>query len=251
MFTWLHKLGSPPLLYRIAGRSTPWFKWTAFLLLAVGLVGGLILAPPDYQQGDGFRIIYVHVPSAILSLAIFVLMAVAGAVGLIWRLRMAHAVAVAAAPLGAAFTFITLITGSLWGKPMWGTYWAWGPRLTSELVLLFLYFGYIAVINAFPNQRSGDRAGAVFAIIAAVDIPIIHYSVYWWTSLHQGASLSFTNSSISSAMLWPLLVMIVAFMLYFFWLLSIRLRTEILRREQRASWVRTPTITGAKDAKLA
>lgn len=237
MFTWLHKMGSPPVLYRVAERAAPWFKWTSLVLLAAGLVGGLILAPPDYQQGDGFRIIYLHVPSAWMSLFVFALMAVASAVGLIWRLRMAHAVAAAAAPLGAGFTLVTLVAGSLWGKPMWGTYWVWDARLTSELILLFLYLGFTAVVNAFPDQRTGDRAGAILAIVGAVDLPIIHFSVKWWTTLHQGSSLKLSGSNIAGSMLWPLLVMVVAFTLYFFWILSLRVRTEILRRERRASWV--------------
>ena len=237
MFTWLHKLGSPPVLYRFARRAAPWCKWGAFVLLAAGLVGGLVLAPPDYQQGDGFRIIYIHVPSAILSLFVFAYMAVASAVGLIWRLRMAHAVTAAAAPVGAAFTLLALVTGSLWGKPMWGTFWVWDARLTSELILFFIYLGYIAVVNAFPDQRTGDRAGAILALVGAVDVPIVHYSVQWWTTLHQGATLKLSGSSMPASMLWPLLVMMVAFLLYFGWLLSIRVRTEILRRERRASWV--------------
>lgn len=237
MFTWFHKLGSPPLLYRLAKRVSPWFMAAALILLAAGLVGGLVLAPPDYQQGDGFRIIYIHVPSAIGSMAVFALMAVASATGLIWRLRMAHAVTIAAAPLGAAFTFLALVTGSLWGKPMWGTYWVWDARLTSELVLLFLYFGVIAIIRAFPDQRTGDRAGAIFVLVGAVDLPIIHYSVQWWTTLHQGATLKLSGSNMSASMLWPLLTMMAAFACYFFWLLALRLRAEILRREWRASWV--------------
>lgn len=242
MFTWLHKLGSPPVLFHLSARSAPWFKWPALALIAAGLVGGLVLAPADYQQGDGFRIIYVHVPSAWLSLLIFAVMAVASAVGLIWRLRMAHAVTAAAAPVGAAFTFLALVTGSLWGKPMWGTYWVWDARLTSELVLLFLYLGYIALVNAFPDRRAGDRAGAVLAILGAIDVPIIHYSVQWWATLHQGASLSLSGSSIAPSMLWPLLAMIAGFTCYFGWFMSLRLRVEILRRNrggglaQRVFW---------------
>lgn len=237
MFTWFHKLGSPPLLYRLATRVSPWFMALTLILLVAGLVGGLVLAPPDYQQGDGFRIIYVHVPSAILSIMVFALMAGASAVGLIWRLRMAHAVTIAAAPIGAAFTFLALVTGSLWGKPMWGTYWVWDARLTSELVLLFLYFGAIAIIRAFTDQRTGDRAGAVFVLVGAVDLPIIHYSVLWWATLHQGATLKLSGSNMPTSMLWPLLTMMAAFTCYFIWLLALRVRAEILRREWRASWV--------------
>ncbi|MGH8272774.1 MAG: heme ABC transporter permease CcmC [Gammaproteobacteria bacterium] len=238
MWTWLHKLGSPPLLFRVARRAAPWFMWAALGLFAAGLIGGLWFAPPDYQQGDGFRIIYIHVPSAIMSLVVYAVMAVASAAGLIWRLRMAHAVTAAAAPIGAAFTFLALVTGSLWGKPMWGTYWVWGARLTSELVLLFIYFGFIIIANAFSERRTGDRAGAIVVLVGVVDLPIIHYSVQWWATLHQGASLKLSGSSIAMSMLWPLIVMIFAFLCYFMWLLALRLRTEILRRERRASWVR-------------
>lgn len=238
MFTWFHKLGSPPYLYRVCGRFVPWFKWSALSLLIIGLIGGLILAPPDYQQGDGFRIIYLHVPSAWMSLFCYTLMAVFAAAGLIWRLRMAHAVTAAIAPLGASFTLLALVSGSLWGKPMWGTYWVWSARLTSELLLFFLYLGYIAINRSFSEQRTGDRAGAILALVGAVDVPIIHYSVDWWTTLHQGASFKgLGHSQIAASMLWPLLVMVVAFMLYFGWFLMYRLRAEILRRERRAHWI--------------
>jgi heme exporter protein C len=238
MWTWLHKLGSPPLLFRVAGRVAPWSMWLTLALIIAGLIGGLWFAPPDYQQGDGFRIIYIHVPSAIMSLVIYAVMAIGAAVGLIWRLRMAHAVTAAAAPIGAAFTFLALVTGSLWGKPMWGTYWVWGARLTSELVLLFIYFGFMVVANAFSERRSGDRAGAIVVLVGVVDLPIIHYSVKWWTTLHQGASLKLSGSDIAGSMLWPLIVMIFAFLCYFIGVAAWRLRTEILRRERRASWVK-------------
>lgn len=237
MLTWLHKMGSPPVLYRFAERAAPWFIVLTIILVVIGLVGGLWLVPPDARQGDGFRIMYVHVPSAILSMVVYAVMAVSSAVGLIWRIRMAHAVTAAAAPIGVAFTFLALVTGSLWGKPMWGTYWVWGARLTSELVLLFLYFGYIVLSNAFAERKTGDKAGAILALVGAVDLPIIHYSVVWWTTLHQGASLKLSGSAIQSVMLWPLMVMILAFLCYFFWLLMVRLRAEILRRERRARWV--------------
>lgn len=237
LLTWFHKLGSPPVLYRAARRATPWLVGMTLVLMAAGLLGGLWLAPPDATMGDNYRIMFVHVPSAILSLVVYAVIAVAGAVGLIWRMRMAYAVMVAAAPIGAAFTLITLVTGSLWGAPTWGTYWVWGARLTSELVLLFLYFGFLALVHAFPDRRSGDKAGAVLAIVGAVDLPIIHYSVDWWTTLHQGASLSLSGSKLPAGMLWPLLVMILAFLCYFAWLLMVRLRAEILRRERRARWV--------------
>ena len=239
-WTWFHRLGSPPYIYRLAGRLTPWFGWTAALLLLAGLYDGLVIAPPDYQQGDGFRIIYVHVPAATLSVMIvYTTMALAAAAGLIWRIKVAHAVAASCAPIGASFTLVTLITGSLWGKPMWGTYWAWDPRLTSELLMLFLYLGYMGLRGAFDDLQRADRASAVLAIVGAVNVPIVHYSVVWWNSLHQGSTLSLSaTDNIATAMLIPLLLSILGFTLYFAAILLVRLRGEILRRERSASWIR-------------
>ena len=239
-WTWFHRLGSPPYIYRLAGRLTPWFGWTAALLLLAGLYDGLVIAPPDYQQGDGFRIIYVHVPAATLSVMIvYSTMALAAAAGLIWRIKVAHAVAASCAPIGASFTLVTLITGSLWGKPMWGTYWAWDPRLTSELLMLFLYLGYMGLRSAFDDLQRADRASAVLAIVGAVNVPIVHYSVVWWNSLHQGSTLSLSaTDNIATAMLIPLLLSILGFTLYFAAILLVRLRGEILRRERSASWIR-------------
>ncbi len=235
---WFHMLGSPPHVFRIAGRLAPWFGGLGLAALAVATVWGLVFAPPDYEQGDGFRIIYVHVPSAWLSLFVYTMMAVACAVGLIWRMKVAFAAAVAAAPLGAAFTFLSLATGSLWGQPMWGTWWTWDPRLTSQLILLFLYLGFIALNRAFQDQRSGDRASALLAVVGVVNVPIIHFSVDWWHSLHQPATIAkFGAPSIDTAMLIPLLIMAVGFKLYFVWLLLLQLRSELLLREKRASWV--------------
>ncbi len=238
-WTWFHKLASPPHFYRLAGRMTPWFGWPAFLLIVVGLYGGLVLAPPDYQQGDAFRIVYVHAPSAWMSMFIYATMATAAAIGLIWRIKLAHAVAAAAAPVGAWFTFAALATGSLWGKPMWGTWWQWDARLTSELILLFLYLGLIALRASIDDRDRADRAGAVLAIVGVINLPIIHYSVYWWNTLHQGATITkFGKPSITFDMLWPLLTMFLGFTLYFGAVLMTRLRGEVIRRERDASWLR-------------
>jgi len=238
-WTWFHRLGSPPYVYRLAGRLTPWFGWVAAVLLLGALYDGLVIAPPDYQQGDGFRIIYVHVPAASLSLMIYTSMAVAAAVGLIWRIKVAHAAAASCAPIGASFTVVALITGSLWGKPMWGTYWVWDPRLTSELLLLFLYLGYMGLRSSFDDLQRADRASAVLAIVGVVNVPIVKYSVVWWNSLHQGSSLSLTGKdTIATPMLVPLLVSILGFTLFFAAILLMRLRAEVLRRERAASWVR-------------
>jgi len=238
MWLWFHKLASPPHAFRIAGQLRPWFFWPAIALLVVGAYGGLVLAPEDYQQRDALRIIYVHVPSASLSLMVYTIMAVAAAIGLIWRMKLAHAVAAACAPVGAWFTVLALATGSIWGRPMWGTWWEWDPRLTSELILLFLYLGYMALRASFEDTQRADRASAVLAIVGVVNVPIVKYSVVWWNSLHQAPSISKLDApSIDSSMLWPLLLMIAAFVLYFAAVLCDRLRAEILRRERNAGWL--------------
>ena len=238
-WTWFHRLGSPPYVYALARRLTPWFGWSAALLMLAGLFGGLVLAPPDYQQGDGFRIIYVHVPTAWLSLMVYTWMGVAAAVGLIWRIKVAHAVAAACAPVGASFTAVALATGSLFGKPMWGTWWVWTPRLTSELLLLFLYLGYMGLRASFDDTQRADRASAVLAVVGIVNVPIVHYSVVWWNDLHQASSLTLAGKdTIATSMLVPLLVSMLGFTLYFGAILLVRLRAEILRRERSAAWIR-------------
>ncbi|MGH8219973.1 MAG: heme ABC transporter permease CcmC [Steroidobacteraceae bacterium] len=244
-WTWFHRLGSPPHVYRLARTLTPWFAWPAALLILAGLYGGLVLAPPDYQQGDGWRMIYMHVPTAYLSIMIYTIMGVAAAVALIWRMKVAHAVAASCAPIGASFTVAALATGSLWGRPMWGTYWQWDPRLTSELLLLFLFLGYIGLRSAFDDIQRADRASALLAVVGLVDVPIVHFSVIWWNSLHQASSLLRLGGPTiySAAMLVPLLLMIFGFMLYFFAILLMRLRGEVLRRERAASWVKEALAT--------
>ena len=196
-------------------------------------------APPDYQQGDSFRIIYLHVPSAWMSMFIYVVMAVTGGIGLIWRMKLADVMAAAAAPVGASFTFLALATGSLWGKPMWGTWWVWDARLTSELILLFLYLGIMGLQSAIPDRRNASRAAALLALVGVVNIPIIHFSVEWWNTLHQGATVSkFDKPSIHISMLIPLLVMAVAFKLFFATVVLMRARCELLERERNSAWVR-------------
>ena len=239
MWTFFHKMGSPPYFYALAGKLIPWLGWICAGLLAAGLYGGLVLAPPDYQQGESYRIIFIHVPSAWMSLFVYVVMAASGAVGLIWRIKVAEAVAAASAPVGAWFTFLALITGSLWGKPMWGTYWVWDARLTSELILLFLYLGVIGLYSAIEDRRTASRAAAVLALVGVVNIPIIHYSVEWWNTLHQPATITkFGTPSIHLSMLVPLLVMALGFKLYYFAVLLMRSRTEVLERERGSAWVR-------------
>ena len=238
MFLWFHKLGSPPHFYRIAGKWIPWLNWIFMLLLLAGLYGGLILAPPDYQQGESYRIIFIHVPAAWMSLFIYVAMAVCGAVIIVWRMKLAEVVLISSAPIGASFTFLALITGSLWGKPMWGTYWVWDARLTSELILLFLYLGVIGLHNAIEDRRTAARAVAILALVGVVNIPIIHYSVEWWHSLHQGPTVTkFDKPSIHWSMLLPLLLMALAFQFYYVLALFHRCRAELLRRERNSKWV--------------
>jgi heme exporter protein C len=235
---WFHSLASPPHFFRFAAALEPWLVWPAWLLLAGGLYAGLFIAPADYQQGDAFRIIYVHVPSAWLSMAGYAAIAVASAVGLIWRIKLAHWVAHAAAPIGASFTFLALATGSIWGKPMWGAWWVWDARLTSELVLLFLFLGYIALAHAFDDPRKGDRAAAVLAVVGVVNLPIIKFSVDWWSTLHQPATIAkFGKPSISWDMLWPLLAVWLGATLLFAALTLLRTRAVILERERTQSWV--------------
>ncbi len=240
MWKFLHRLASPPHFYHIAAGMIPWFALPGLLLIAYGAFAGLFVAPADYQQGDAFRIIYVHVPSAYLSMMAYMVMAVSAGIGLIWRMKLAHAVAAAAAPLGAWFTFLALATGSIWGRPMWGTWWEWGdPRLTSELVLLFLYFGYMALRSAIDDTSKADRASAVLALVGAVNVPIIHFSVEWWSSLHHGPTLVKKGGpAMDTAMLYPLIAMILGFTLVFGVFLLRRVRTEVLLRERRKRWVR-------------
>src|ERR1700683_790064 len=171
-WTWFHRLASPPHVYGLAARLTPWLAWPAAALIIAGLYGGLVLAPPDYQQGDGFRIIYVHAPSAWMSLMVYVTMAVSAAVGLIWRMKIAHAAAASCALIGASFTVAALVTGSLWGRPMWGTYWEWDPRLTSELILLFLYMGYMALRSGVDDVQGADRGSALLAVVRVLESSI-------------------------------------------------------------------------------
>lgn len=232
------QLASPKYFYLWSGRWLPRLGWTTVLLTLVGLYWGLVIAPPDYQQGESYRIIFIHVPSAWMSLFIYAVMAGAGAVTLVWHLKLAEVIATASAPIGAAFTFLALATGSLWGKPMWGTWWVWDARLTSELVLLFLYLGYMALEAAIEDRRTASRAAAVLALVGVVDLPIIHYSVEWWNTLHQGPTVTkLDKPSIHWSMLAPLLVMALAFMGYYASLMLVRARCELLERERGSSWV--------------
>ncbi len=239
MFSFLHKYASLMHFHRLSRVLTPWLGGTTAVLLVAGLVGGLVMAPADYQQGDSFRIIYIHVPSAWMSLFVYMVMAGAAVVVLVWKVKVAEIALRASAPLGAWFTFLALVTGAIWGKPMWGTWWVWDARLTSELVLLFIYIGIMALMNALDDRRVAARAAAVLTLIGVINIPIIHYSVEWWSTLHQGPTVSkFDAPSIDIRMLIPLLIMSVAFTTYFAGAMLVRMRVEILDYDRNASWVR-------------
>lgn len=237
MWVWLHKFGSPKYFYHVSGRILPWVGGATAIACGVGLYLSLFVAPPDYQQGETVRIMYIHVPSAWNSLFIYLLMAAAAAIGLIWNIKLADIVAAVSAPIGASFTFLTLVTGSLWGKPIWGTWWEWDARLTSQLILLFLYLGYIALQSAFEDRRLAARASAVLAIVGAINVPIIYYSVQWWNTLHQPQSLGIGTSTIHPSMLWPLLIMALGFKLFYVTILLMRTRAEVLERERNNAWV--------------
>ncbi len=242
---WFHQLGSPPYVYSLAGTLAPWFAVPGIALMIIGAWLGLFVAPADAVQGDSYRIIYVHVPSAYLGMMGYVIMAVAAGIGFIWRMKLAHAVAVSVAPIGAWFTAVALITGVLWARPTWGpasttssSMWL-DPRVLSELLALFLYLGYLLLRAAFADDREkADRTSAILAVVGVVNIPIIHFSVQW-NSLHQGPTIGqLDRPSISWVMLQPLLIMILGFTLAFFWILLKRLRAEVVARESSARWLR-------------
>ncbi|KAF0118869.1 MAG: heme exporter protein C [Rhodospirillaceae bacterium] len=231
----MHRFANPTRFLRLSKVLLPWSGGGGVLLLVVGLVWGLWFSPADYQQGETVRILYIHVPSAWMGLFAYTVMAGASAVGLIWKHPLADLVAKASAPVGAAFTFVCLVTGALWGKPMWGTYWVWDARLTSMLILLFLYLGYMALVNAFDDPGRGARAGAILALVGFVNVPVIKFSVDWWNTLHQPASVSRVGvPAMALEMLLPLLVMGGAFMFYYVTLLLIRVRSEIAAAKVRA-----------------
>ncbi len=228
MINWL---ANPARFMRLSAKALPWCGWMAAVVLVIGLVWSLLVAPPDYQQGDTVRIMYIHVPAAWMALSVYLFIAIASAVALVWRHPLADVAARSAAPIGAAFTFVCLATGSLWGRPMWGTWWVWDARLTSVLILFFLYLGYIALVNAFDDPSRGGKAGSVLALVGVVNLPIIKFSVDWWNTLHQPASIIRSGGpTIATSMLAPLLVMVVGFTLLFAALLMLRMRTALNER---------------------
>lgn len=238
-WTFFHKQGSPKWFYDISGQWLPWLSVLTALTMAVGLGWGVLFAPPDYLQGNSYRIIFLHAPAAFLASAIYALMAFAGTVSLIWKIKLADIVLQCSAPVGASFCFLALVTGAIWGKPTWGAWWVWDARLTSMLILLFLYIGVIALRTAIPGSMAAAKGCAILTLVGVVNLPVIKFSVEWWNTLHQGATLTLTQKpGMAPEMLWPLLLSIAAFYLLFTVVLILRIRAEIFSRERRTRWVR-------------
>ena len=236
-FRWFY-FSSPQSFYPLAGVLQPWFAGLAVLLCTVGLYISFFVAPTDAQQGEAYRIIFIHVPAAWMSMFLYLVMGFWSGVGLVLNTRLSSMVATAVAPTGALFTFIALWTGALWGKPTWGTWWVWDARLTSELILLFLYIGFMALQAAIDDQRRSDKAGAVLALVGVINIPIIYFSVKWWSTLHQGASVSMTGApSMAKTMLLGMLIMALGFWMYSIAATLARVRCVILERERQTDWV--------------
>jgi heme exporter protein C len=234
---WL-RFSSPQTFYPLAGAMLPWFAAASIMFCLAGLYVGLLVAPTDAQQGDAYRIIFIHVPAAWMSMFIYLVMAAWAGVGLILNTRLSSMMATALAPTGAMFTFLALWTGSLWGKPTWGTWWVWDARLTSELILLFLYLGFMALQAAIDDPRRADKAGAVLAMVGAINIPIIYFSVQWWNTLHQGSSVSLKSAPTMAAVMFAgMILMALAFWLYSIAASLARVRSLILERERHAEWV--------------
>jgi heme exporter protein C len=231
------KYSAPTTFYGLSGKLIPWFAISAAILFAIGLYIGFFVAPVDAQQGEFYRIMFIHVPASILSMFLYLVMAGYAALGLIFNTRLSAMMASAIAPTGALFAFISLWTGALWGKPMWGAWWLWDARLTSELILLFLYFGFIALHASIDDPRRADRAAALLAIVGSVNVPIIYFSVKWWNTLHQGATIKFSGTSMHISMQHALFTMLAACWLYSIAVVLARVRSIILERERNTAWI--------------
>lgn len=240
------KYSSPQTFYPLAGKMIPWFAWLATILAIAGLYISFVIAPTDFQQGEAYRIIFVHVPAAWMSMVIYIVMAAWAGIGLALNARLSAMMAQALAPTGAIFTLLALVTGSLWGKPMWGAWWVWDARLTSELILLFLYLGFIALQSSIDDPRRADRAGALLALVGVVNVPIIYFSVKWWNTLHQGSSINMGAApKMAATMLLGMLLMALAFWMYTVAVALMRVRCIMLERERSADWVKALSL-GAK-----
>lgn len=240
LLLWFHRTGSPPHFDRFTARWMPWSFGLAIILLVIGFWGGLFMVPADYKQGEVFRILYIHVPAAWSAMFIFVAMAVQAFIALVWRIKACETLAMASAPVGAMFAAITLITGSIWGRPTWGTWWEWDPRLTSMLVMFFLYLGVIALHNAIEDRRAAARAACFLALVGVVNVPIVHFSVHWWNSLHQGETIQILSaeSRMHYSMLWPLLLTTLATKFWYLGSLLQRARVLNLENESAQPWAR-------------
>ncbi|TRX54018.1 heme ABC transporter permease [Thalassomonas sp. M1454] len=239
MWKWLHPYANPEVSYHFTGKLIPWFAVISAILLTVGLGMGLLFSPADYQQGESVRLFYLHVPAAMLSMGLYLGMAIAGLTALVWQMKLAESSIAALAPVGATFTAIALLTGAAWGKPMWGAWWVWDARLTSELILLFLYFGVMALQNAFEDKALAGKAASILALVGVINLPIIHYSVEWWNTLHQGATVSkFEKPSMSIDMLRPFLISLFGFAFLAGTLVCMRFRADIIERNSMRPWVK-------------
>ncbi|MEO6975658.1 MAG: heme ABC transporter permease CcmC [Gallionella sp.] len=231
------KYSAPTTFYGLAGKLIPWFAIFAVILFVIGLYMGFFVAPVDAQQGQFYRIMFIHVPTSILSMLFYLVMAGYAALGLIFNTRLSAMMANAIAPTGALFAFISLWTGALWGKPMWGAWWIWDARLTSQLILLFLYLGFIALHASIDEPRRADRAAALLAIVGSVNVPIIYFSVKWWNTLHQGSTIKFSGTSMQITMQHTLLIMTIACWFYAIAVVLARVRSIILERERKTDWI--------------
>ena len=238
MWKIIHELASPPYFYKYSSLWLPWLTCSCIIFLSIGIIWGLVFAPADYQQSDAFRIIYVHVPCAFLSMALFASMGCLAMLVLVWKIKLAGVLINTVAHIGVYMTLLALLTGSIWGKPMWGTWWVWDARLTAELILLFMYAAIIALGQAYPHAEQGDKMMAMLSLVGLADLPVIHYSVYWWQTLHQGATITvFSPPKIALSMLYPLLCTACGFLLYCVLIIVLRARNERLWRERRQQWV--------------
>jgi heme exporter protein C len=238
MWKWLHPYAKTERTYHLCQKLLPWLSLLGLAVILFASFWGLAFAPADYQQSEAYRIIYVHVPSAVLSKSLYIAMAVSAFIGLIWQVKTSFMAMMALAPIGAMVTFVSLITGAAWGKPMWGTWWEWDARLTSQLILLFLFLGVISLYKAFEDKQQAGKAAGVMAVVGIINLPIIHYSVEWWNTLHQGATiLKLGKPSMPTEMLWPLLLSILGWVIVCGAIFLLRMQNEILQREIRRPWV--------------
>ncbi len=251
MWKWLHPYAKNQAAYGLCGQMMPWFLWIGASLFLTGCVWGLAFAPSDYQQGDAFRIIYVHVPSALLSMGLYSGMAIMAFVGLVWQIKNAYLAMVSIAPVGAMVTVVALATGAIWGKPMWGTWWEWDARLTSELILLFLYLGVLSLYSVFDDRLKAGKVTAILVLVGSVNLPIIHYSVEWWNTLHQGATITkFAKPSMPTEMLIPLLLSLFGYGFLLASLVCYRIQTALLANDALRPWAQKILLQRAQKASV-